>query len=92
MVISARQKTFFLPNPFSKVLLDIRKIFLIMSNFYLVAILKCIPDISGTTIASTVKLIKNRNGESPNDNNELLKELATYFKQQLNVRHEEVST
>ena len=88
-------KNVFSSQPFLKMrkaLLDIRKSFLKMSNFYLVEILKYIPDISGTTITSTVKLINNRNSESPTDNNELLKELATYFKQQLNVRHEEVST
>ena len=48
--------------------------------------------ISGKSTINTAKLVNTRNGESPADNDELIKEWAAYFKLLLNVRNEERST
>ena len=43
-------------------------------------------------ITNTTKLVNKRNGESPTDNDEMIKEWAAHFKELLNVRNEERST
>ena len=51
-----------------------------------------IKDISGKSTTNTAKLGNKQNGESPTDNDELIKEWAAYFKELLNVRNDERST
>ena len=51
-----------------------------------------IKDILGKSTTNTAKLVNKRNGESLTNNDELIKEWVTYFKELLNVRNEEGST
>ena len=50
-----------------------------------------IRDISGKSTTNTVKLVNKQNGESPTDNDELIKEWAAYFKELWNIRNEQRS-
>ena len=51
-----------------------------------------IRDISGKSTTNTANLVNKLNGESPTDNDELIKEWLAYFKELVNVRNEEGST